>query len=50
MDIDISNTEILNKEKVTLLGVNLEGRVNFDFHVNTLLLKGSKKYHDLAIP
>ena len=27
---------------VKLLGVNLEGRLNFDFHVNTLLKKASK--------
>ena len=31
-----------------MLGVNLEGRLNFDFHVNTLLKKASKKYHALA--
>ena len=48
VDIHISNTEILNKERVKLLGVNLEGRLNFDFHVNTLLKKASKKYHALA--
>ena len=48
VDINISNTEILNKERVKLLGVNLEGRLNFDFHVNTLLKKASKKYHALA--
>ena len=48
VDIHISNTEILNEERVKLLGVNLEGRLNFDFHVNTLLKKASKKYHALA--
>ena len=36
VDIYISNTEILNEERVQLLGVNLEGRLNFDFQVNTL--------------
>ena len=35
-------------EKVKLLGVNLEGRLNFDYHVNTLLKKANKKYHALA--
>ena len=49
VDTHISNTEILNEKKVKLLGVNLEGRLNFDFHVNTLLKKASKKYHVLAI-
>ena len=44
----ISNTVILKKERVKLLGVNLEGRLNFDFHVNTVLKKANKKYHALA--
>ena len=44
VDIYISNSEILNEERVKLLGVNLEGRLNFDFHVNTLLKKAGKKY------
>ena len=48
VDIHISNTKILNEERVKLLGVNLEGRLNFDFHVNKLLKKASKKYHALA--
>ena len=43
VDIHIANTEILHEERVKLLGVNLEGRLNFDFHVNTLLKKASKK-------
>ena len=36
------------RKRVKLLGVNLDGRLNFDFHVNTLLKKGRKKYHALA--
>ena len=43
VDIHISNTENLNEERVELLGVNLEGRLNFDFHVNTLLKKAIEK-------
>ena len=35
-------------ERVKLLGVNIEGRLNFDYHVNTLLKKANKKYHALA--
>ena len=34
--------------KVKLLGINLESRLNFDYHVNTLLNKANKKYHALA--
>ena len=37
------------RKKIKLLGVNLAGRLNFDFHANTLLQKASKKYHVLAI-
>ena len=47
VDIHISNTEILNEERAKLLGVNLESRLNFDFHVNKILKKASKKYHVL---
>ena len=35
-------------DRVKLLGVNFEGRLNFDFHVNILLKKASEKYHALA--
>ena len=31
-----------------MFGVNLEGRLKFDFHVNTLLKEAGKKYHTLA--
>ena len=36
VDIHIFNTEILNGERIKLLGVNLEGRLNFDFHIYAL--------------
>ena len=48
VEIKISNKEIPNEQKVKLLGINIEGRLNFDFHVNTLLSKANKKYHALA--
>ena len=48
VDIHVSNNVILIEEKVKLLGVSLEGRLNFHFHLNTLLKKASKKYHTLA--
>ena len=44
VDMHISN----NEERVKFLGVNLEGRLNFDFHVNTLLKKASKKDHQFS--
>ena len=45
VDIRITNIKISNVERVKLLGVNFEGRFNFDYHVNTLLKKPNKKYH-----
>ena len=48
VDIRITNTKISDVERVKLIGENLEGRLNFDCHVNTLLKKANKKYHALA--
>ena len=48
VDIHITNTKISNVERVKLLGVNIEGSLNFDYHVNTLVKKANKKYHALA--
>ena len=48
VDVYISHTKILNEERVKLVGVNLEGRLNFNFNKNSLLKKTSKKYHTLA--
>ena len=48
VDIRITNTKISNVERVKLLGVNFEGRLNFGYHVSTLLKKANKKYHALA--
>ena len=45
VDIRITNTKI---SRVKLFGVNFEGRLNFDYHVNTLLKKTNKKYHALS--
>ena len=47
-NIAISNTNVSSEQKVKLFGINLEKRLNFDYHVNTLLNKANKKYHDLA--
>ena len=35
VDNCVTNTKILNVERVKLLGVNSEGRLNFDYNVNT---------------
>ena len=46
--MSINNTKISNEKRVKLLGVNLEGRLNFDHHVNTHLKRASKTYHALS--
>ena len=48
VDIRITNTKISNMERVKFPGVNIEGRLNFDYDVNTLLKKANKKHHTLA--
>ena len=47
-NIGISNTNVSSEQKVKLLRINLESRLNFDYHVNTLSNKVNKKYHALA--
>ena len=41
-NIAISNTKVSSEQKVKLIGINLESRLNFDYHVNTLLNKANK--------
>ena len=48
VSIHIFYSGISNEEKAKLFKVNLEGRLKFNFHVNKLLNKVSKKYHALA--
>ena len=47
-NIAISNANVSSEQKVQLLGINLEGRLNFDYHVNNLLNKANKEYYALA--
>ena len=47
-DMRITNTKISNEEWVNFLGVNFEGWLNFEYHMNTLLKKASKEYYTLA--
>ena len=48
VDVRITSTKISNEERVKLLGVNFEGRLDYHYYPNTLLKKASKKYHSLA--
>ena len=47
-NIAISNTNVSSEQKVKLLVINLESKLNFDNHVNTLLNKANKRCHALA--
>ena len=47
-NITISITNVSSEQNIKLLGINLESRLNFDYHVTTLLNKRNKKYHALA--
>ena len=40
IDIHTSDATVSNEKIVKLLGINLEGRLNFDFHVARLINKG----------
>ena len=40
-NIAITNTNVSSEQKVKLLGINVESRLNFDYHVNTLLNKAN---------
>ena len=48
VDNRITNTKISIVERVKLLGVNFECRLNFDYPVNTILEKTNKKHHALC--
>ena len=47
-NVAISNTSVSSEQKVKLLGINLQSRMNFDYHVNILLNKANKNCHALA--
>ena len=41
-NIALTNTNVSSEQKVKLLGINLESRLNFDYHVDTLLIKAKE--------
>ena len=48
IDINTSDATVSNEKRVKLRVINLEGRLNFDFHVDTPIKNASKKCHALA--
>ena len=49
LEIQVSSCSIRNEGTVKLLGIHLNNDLNFDYHVNQLFKKASKKLHALAI-
>ena len=48
VDIQISNIKVTSKSRVKLLGIHIDNRLNFDYHVSQLCKKASKKLDALA--
>ena len=46
--IEIANYPVYNIDRVKLLGVHIEGKLNFHFHISQLCKKASQKLHALA--
>ena len=42
-DIQISNIKVTSESRVKFLGIHIDNRLNFDYHVSQLCKKASKK-------
>ena len=48
LEIQVSCCSIRNEDSVKLLGIHLNNDLNFNYHVNQLCKKASKKLHGLT--
>ena len=46
--IEVANITIMSEEKVKLLGIDIDNRLIFDYHISQLCKKAGKKLHALA--
>ena len=46
--IEVSNITIMSEEKVKLLGIHIDNRLNLDYHISKLCKKAGKKLHALT--
>ena len=46
--IEVANVTIMSEEKVKLLGIHIENRLNFDYYISQLCKKAGKKFHALT--
>ena len=44
----MANITIMSEEKVKLLGIHIDNRLNFDYHISQLCKKAGKKLHALT--
>ena len=44
----MSNITIMNEQKVKLLGIHIDNRLNFDYHISQLCKKFGEKLHTLT--
>ena len=48
VEIQVENTRISSVARVKLLGVHIDCRLDFDYHVNQICKKAIKKIHTLS--
>ena len=46
--IEVANMTIMSEEKIKLLGIHIDNRLNFDYHISQLCKKAGKKLHALT--
>ena len=46
--VENANMTIMSQEKVKLLGIHIDNRLNFDYHISQLCKKAGKKLHALT--
>ena len=49
VDIQISDIEVTSESRIKLLGIHMDNRLSFDYHVKQLCKKTSKKLYALHI-
>ena len=48
VDTQVSDFKVNSESRVKFLGIHVDNRFNFDYHVNELCKKATKKLHALA--
>ena len=46
--IEVSNITIMSEEKVNILGIYIDNRLNFDYYISQLFKKAGKTLHALS--